>query len=286
MPQFIWLVTGCSTGFGNEFVREILKRGDKVIATARKAESLKELKDLGAATLQLDVTASLSELEDKMKEAVGVYGRIDILLLNAGYVQLGTVEEIGDDLLKQFHTNTFGAINCLTALMPHWRERQSGFLVVNSSYQSQWSSLPMSGAYSASKAALDRLVTTFAAEVGFVKTLTIHPGHFRTEVAAPEKIDSFLSVPSKNYQPMKDFMTDFAKTIHGNQPGDTKKAVELTVDMVRGEGKAEGKQIPARIWLGSDAYKEVKAKCEEDLRVLEEWKSEIEGTDVSVNGTH
>ncbi|TKA72032.1 hypothetical protein B0A55_05727 [Friedmanniomyces simplex] len=252
-----------SSGFGSEFIKDVLRRGDKAIATARNVDRLKDLADLSAATLQLDVTSPMSELQAEMDEAVKIYGRID---------------ELGDDLLKQFQTNVFGAINVVSALMPHWRERKSGFLVVNSSYQSQWGLLPLTGACFASKAALDPLL-------GYIKTLTLNAGHFRTDVTAPEKLDTFLPVPSKNYQHLKDGLVDLAKQLHRNQPGDTRKAVELTVDMVRGEGKAKGRQIPARTWLGIDAYREVKAKCEEDLRILEEWKDAIEATDVSVNGS-
>lgn len=93
--QQVWLVTGCSTGFGYEFIKAILARGDKAIATARNVGSLKELKELGAATMQLDVTAPLSKLRTKIEEIAEIYGRINVLILNAGYAQLGAVEEVG-----------------------------------------------------------------------------------------------------------------------------------------------------------------------------------------------
>lgn len=89
----VWLVTGCSSGFGQEFIKQILARGDKAIATARKLESIEKLANLGAVTLQLDVTAPVSELEGKIKEAVGFYGRVDVLVANAGYVHYGPIEE-------------------------------------------------------------------------------------------------------------------------------------------------------------------------------------------------
>jgi NAD(P)-dependent dehydrogenase (short-subunit alcohol dehydrogenase family) len=92
-PQ-VWLITGTSSGFGLEFVKEVIARGDKVIATARNAEQISHMRDIGAATLQLDVTASQDELNRKAEEAISIYGRVDILVNNAGYTQFGILEEI------------------------------------------------------------------------------------------------------------------------------------------------------------------------------------------------
>lgn len=96
MPtQLVWFVTGCSTGFGVEFTKAVLARGDKAIATARNISTLKPLADLGAATWQLDVTAAMSELHEKVKEAVQVYGRVDVMIANAGYAQFGVSKSKG-----------------------------------------------------------------------------------------------------------------------------------------------------------------------------------------------
>lgn len=89
----IWLITGTSSGLGQELVKAVLNRGDKVIATARNADQISSLKELGAATLQLDVTATQEQLNLKAEEAVAIYGRIDVFVNNAGYVQFGTIEE-------------------------------------------------------------------------------------------------------------------------------------------------------------------------------------------------
>lgn len=98
MSQLTWLVTGTSSGFGEQYVHSILERGDNVIATARRgAERLHHLKDAGAAILDLDVTASQSELDVKVKEALEVYGGIDVLVNNAGYIEAGIIEELEYD---------------------------------------------------------------------------------------------------------------------------------------------------------------------------------------------
>jgi NAD(P)-dependent dehydrogenase (short-subunit alcohol dehydrogenase family) len=95
MPQLTWLVTGCSSGLGEIFVRSLLARGDHVIATARNGtQRLAPLKDAGAAVLDLDVTAPQVEIDAKIKEALAIYGGIDVLVNNAGYIEAGIIEEI------------------------------------------------------------------------------------------------------------------------------------------------------------------------------------------------
>lgn len=94
MSHQVWLVTGCSSGFGEQFIKTILERGDKAIATARKIESIKHLADLGAATLQLDMTDNRETMDKKVKEAVDLYDKIDIVVQNAGYGYISTLEDI------------------------------------------------------------------------------------------------------------------------------------------------------------------------------------------------
>ena len=93
MPQQTWLVTGCSSGFGSSFATEILRRGDRVIATARSFESLEPLMQAGATCLQLDITESQAELDDKIGMADEMFGPIDVLVNNAGYAEVGILED-------------------------------------------------------------------------------------------------------------------------------------------------------------------------------------------------
>jgi NAD(P)-dependent dehydrogenase (short-subunit alcohol dehydrogenase family) len=90
----VWLITGTSSGFGFEMAKHLLAHGDRVIATARKTASIEELGSLGAHVMQLDVTASQEELDKKAKEAWAVYGHIDVLVNNAGYIHFGLMEEV------------------------------------------------------------------------------------------------------------------------------------------------------------------------------------------------
>lgn len=94
MSQLVWLITGCSSGFGEQLVYSITARGDKVIATGRNLEKIKHLEKTGAATLQLDITDSQSNLNDKIAEATNIYGKIDVLVNNAAFVAIGTWEQL------------------------------------------------------------------------------------------------------------------------------------------------------------------------------------------------
>jgi len=94
MSPLVWLVTGCSSGFGEQFVHSILQRGDKVIATGRNIEKLKHLEKVGAAILQLDITDTQQNIKETVSKALLVYGQIDVLVNNAAYVLSGTWEDL------------------------------------------------------------------------------------------------------------------------------------------------------------------------------------------------
>jgi len=94
MAQSIWLITGCTSGFGEQFVHDILSRGDKAIATGRSLSRLSHLEAAGAATLQLDITETQQSIRDTIAKAISVYGRIDVLVNNASYISIGTWEDL------------------------------------------------------------------------------------------------------------------------------------------------------------------------------------------------
>ena len=94
MAQLVWLVSGCSSGFGEQFAYSIIRRGDKVIATGRDLKKLKHLETAGAAILQLDITDSQQNIRDKVAEAIRIYGKIDVLVNNAAYISIGTWEDL------------------------------------------------------------------------------------------------------------------------------------------------------------------------------------------------
>lgn len=177
MPQLTWLVTGCSSGIGESFVPAIIARGDRVIATARNAtQRLQHAKDAGAAILDLDITATRAEHDAKVQEAIGIYGTLDVLVNNAGYIEASLIEEarytdvgtrrlcidltanIGhlfsyDRLIAQFNTNLFGTLAVTHSVMPHFREKKAGIIAFIGSVGG-WAGDPGAGPYCGTKFAL------------------------------------------------------------------------------------------------------------------------------------
>ncbi|KAJ3555237.1 hypothetical protein NM688_g2693 [Phlebia brevispora] len=154
--QLVWYITGTSSGFGKRLVPLLLERGDKVIATARtlsKIEDFPPSKNLRIQ--QLDVTDGAQAIKHKIDEAVQWFGRIDVLVNNAGTPLQSVIEEGGSDQFrKQYEVNVFGQLDVTTAVLAHMRPRRSGTIVMMCSRLSWWPVNPCSGLYASSKAAL------------------------------------------------------------------------------------------------------------------------------------
>ncbi|OOQ88365.1 putative short-chain oxidoreductase [Penicillium brasilianum] len=279
-PQ-IWLITGTSSGFGSQFVKEVIARGDKVIATARNVERITHMRDLGAATLQLDVTASQDELNRKAEEAISIFGRVDILVNNAGYTQFGLLEENShDQWFSQFNTNVFGTLNTTRAFLPHLRSNKAGVVVFVGSMVA-WDGLPAVGAYCASKAAIHYAAESLSKElepIG-IKTLIVEPGAFRTELLNQASSSRSIS-KLEDYRVISQVVAKSFDDFNGNQPGNTVKGVQRIVDVVKGENEATGKPWPSSLPLGSDAVSVIRKKCEQTLRELEAWEDFAKSTDI------
>ncbi|KAK0124111.1 hypothetical protein ONS95_009094 [Cadophora gregata] len=281
MASLTWFITGCSSGFGEQFVRSILARGDKVIATARRLGSIAHLKEAGAAVLQLDITDHQANIDAVLAEALKIYGGIDVLVNNAGYISIGTWEELRyEDFLAQFDTNVFGTIKATRAILPHFRQRHAGTVVFIGSL-SGWVGHPGCGAYAGSKFALEGMVESLQQEVSpfGIRTLLMEPGRFRTQLLSSQNMKTVQSAIS-DYSQLSSARISGLEGEDRKQPGDPVKFVEYVLDLVRGEGVAEGREVPSRLPLGKDVFDDVKRKCEETLRLLEEWKEIIRGTDL------
>ncbi|CAL8574729.1 hypothetical protein XPA_000682 [Xanthoria parietina] len=281
MTKLTWLVTGCSSGFGKDFVHSILARGDNVIATGRKAaERLAHLKDTGATILDLDMSTSEEEINTKAQEALKIYDGIDVLVNNAGYIDFGFVEDFSyDRWLAQITTNFLGAVTLTRALIPHMRSRRSGTIVNNGSMLG-WQSLPCCPGYCATKYALEAYTENLQIELApfNIRSIVFEPGHFRTSIISPtNRTESYSSHP--DYAPTLEMLRAHFDGNDGNQPGDPKKGVELMIDVVKGEGLAKGKEMPPRLPMGSDALEVVRKKCWETLKTCDEWEKAIKSTD-------
>lgn len=281
MAPLVWLVTGCSSGFGNQFVHSILARGDKVVATARDRSKIQQLEQLGVPTFQLDLTDSQPFINATIAKVLAVYGRIDVLINNAAFITIGTWEDLShEDWVAQFNTNVFGTIKVTKAVLPHFRERKTGTTVFIGSL-SGWIGHGGCSAYAGSKFALEGIAEGLRAETEHLglKTLLIEPGRFRTKLLSSGNIQIRQSdIP--DYEERSKARIEGLAGEDQNQPGDPEKLAEIVLDLVRGEGVAQGKEVPFRLPLGVDCYTDVKEKCEATLAMLETWVDVAKSTDI------
>ncbi|KAI1278544.1 hypothetical protein F5Y07DRAFT_387897 [Xylaria sp. FL0933] len=281
MPQ-TWLVTGCSSGFGEIFVRQLRALGENVIATGRHAETkLTHLKDTGAAIMDLDVSAPASEIETKMAEAWSLYpDGIDVVVNNAGYILSGALEEItAQELEDVMKTNFHGPMNITRSVLPKLREKGKGTLLYMSS-QAGWHADPSASGYCASKFALEGAVECLSEELSLfapgLKVLIIEPGYFRT--AAFSKL---THAPPRvaHYASFNEAVRGVEAGTVGNEPGDAEKGVAIMIDLVKGTGVAAGRDIPLRVPLGSDGWGRIRAKCEKMIKICDDWEEVAKSTD-------
>src|SRR6266487_1467993 len=182
----VWFITGASKGFGREFTLAALERGDKVAATARNTDTLSDLvEQYGDAVLpvELDVT-NRDQVFAAVKSAHETFGRIDVVINNAGYGLFGTVEEITEQQLRdQLETNLFGVFHVTQAVLPILREQRAGH-IIQISTMGGIVAFPTLGAYHASKWALEGMTDALAQEVaGFgIKVTLVEPGGFKSAI--------------------------------------------------------------------------------------------------------
>jgi len=282
--QLVWLITGTSSGFGKDLTLAALRRGDKVIATARarSAAKLSDLKEKGADVLELDVTDSLDKLREVAKKAVAIHGRVDVVVNNAGFIQNGFLEEATpEETFSQFNTNVFGALNVSRAFLPYMRERRTGTIVWLGSIAG-WRGSPNGGLYQASKHAVRGLSESLRQEIEplGLRSICIEPGFFRTEFLQPGNRTASVAHGFDDYKEKRQAAIASADAMNGSQVGDPKKAVEVMIDIIKSEGKAAGRTPPTYLGLGSDAYEIIKDACTSTIKRLDDWKDIIVSTDI------
>ncbi|RPD69447.1 NAD-P-binding protein [Lentinus tigrinus ALCF2SS1-7] len=277
--ELVWFITGTSSGFGRELVHAALKRGDCVVATARELEKIQDFpKTDKIRLLQLDVTDGLANIQAKLNKAISFFGRVDVVVNNAGAGVPCLLEEGGSDMLrKQFDVNLFGLVDVTTAILPHMRSRRSGTVVLIGS-RSSWAQLPSAGLYASSKAAvrvlgegLNEELTPFG-----IRTLIVEPGMFRTNFLSGAV---YTGNPIPDYDDMRDEVAKRRRGAEQHMTGDPAKAMELLVDVVRGEGKAKGKAWPLYLPMGAATDDAIQAKTKTMLGVLDEWRDIIRDLD-------
>jgi len=269
-----WFITGTSSGFGRAFAEHALAQGHNVVATARRIESVADLVALApqrvlAVALDVDLPGAAAAAVDA---AVQRFGRIDVLVNNAGYGVVGALEETPDaELRALFETNFFGAMALTRAALPVLREQRSGAIVNISSLGGQLSFAGFS-AYSATKFALEGASEALAQEVATfgIKVLIVEPGQFRTQLAGA----GMRHMPAvAAYESVVGATREFAHTMHNTQAGDPRKAAAAI------EQALAASQTPLRLQLGGDSVDAVRAHAQAMLKDMAAWESVSRATD-------
>ena len=245
----VWFITGSSRGFGAELVRAVLAHGDRVVATARKPEQLRDLIEGfedRARLFALDVTDADAGAA-AVEFAVSEFGRIDVVVNNAGYANSAPIEETDpEDFRAQIEANLFGVVNVTRAALPVLRAQRSGVFVQFSSIGGRAGGTPGLGAYQTAKFAVEGFSEVLANEVaGFgVKVIIVEPGAFRTDWMGSSMT---MHEPGPDYRDALGRMHEMRRTANGSQPGDPARAARIIIDVV------ESPEPPRRLLLGSDA---------------------------------
>jgi NAD(P)-dependent dehydrogenase (short-subunit alcohol dehydrogenase family) len=214
------LITGCSTGIGCHLAQRLAQVGYTVVATARKVETLDNL--TVALKLQLDVTQT-----DSVNQAIALtlqqFGRIDVLINNAGYTMLGALEEVSEEQTQRvFDVNVFGALRMIRAVVPHMREQRSGRIINISSIAGKLST-PVNGTYSATKFALEALSDALQMEVALfgIQVVLVEPGAIKTRFddTAQTLARNILLNSASPYRSLYKQNDQFAASMRKHEPG-------------------------------------------------------------------
>lgn len=269
----VWFITGASRGLGRDIALAALDRGDQVVATGRDVAAVTAAltttwPDLLVAPLDVTDAAQTKEAVDA---ALSRFGRIDVLVNNAGFGIIGAVEETSDaESQALFDVNVFGLLTVTRAVLPVLRRQRSGHIVNIGSIggYSQYPGKGGAGIYGASKFAVEGITEALLSDLeGLgVKATVVEPGSFRTE---------FLG--SSSLRLAADVIDDYAATAgrrragvdveNGTQPGDPRKAAEAIVDVTKADNP------PTRLQLGPDAIARVEEKLALVAKELDTWRS-------------
>jgi len=267
----VWLVTGASKGLGLTLVQQLLAQGYCVAATSRNKEELSRAvatTDHHFLPLQVNLNDELS-IQKAIDETVNLFGQIDVLVNNAGYGLLGSIEELSDaEARKNFDINVFGTLNMVRRVMPYMRAQQSGHIFNISSIGGFIGTFPGFGIYCATKFAVEGLTEALAAEIRSfgINATIVSPGYFRTQFLA----DSSLGVPAnpiEAYRTVRETQQFHQHIMNGNQIGDPVKAALALIEV------AGSKNPPLHLFLGSDAYEMAYNKINSIKEEIEAWKS-------------
>ena len=270
-----WLITGCSTGFGRELAKELLKEGYNAIVTARNPEEIQDIVagyDTSALALKLDVTKQ-ADIDAAVKQAMDKFGQIDVLVNNAGIGYFGAIEESEEEEVRRmFEINFFGLANMTKAVLPGMRARRRGH-IINIASIGGLVGFPAVGFYNATKFAVDGYSESLSKEVAplGIKVTVIAPSGFRTDWAGRSANNSKVVIA--DYESTAHANKNNIRGYSGNQPGDPVRAAKAIVKI------AETTQPPLRLLLGVAALKGARNKLDLLKQDYDTWESTTTGAD-------
>ena len=271
----VWLITGCSTGFGRELAKEVLAVGYNAVVTARNpADIMDIIEDYPetAMAVKLDVTVA-AEIKAAVSSTLEKFGRINVLVNNAGIGYFAAVEESEDEQVRRmFEINFFGLAKMIQEVLPVMRHQRSGH-ILNISSIGGLRSFPAVGFYNATKYAVDGLSEALAKETAplGIKVTIIAPSGFRTDWAGRSAEDSHKKIA--DYADTAGKNTGDIRAISGNQPGDPARAAKAIIKVV------EAEHPPMRLLLGAAALKGGRLKLEELRHDFDTWEATTIGAD-------
>ncbi|KAL3487490.1 hypothetical protein BJX62DRAFT_190979 [Aspergillus germanicus] len=252
----VWHITGANTGFGLELALKALAEGDRVIAAVRTPSKVPDsLKRPDVEVLQFDLAWSQEDINNYAEKAFAAFGKIDVVVNNAGYSYMGAIEESEDSAVKaQFDTNVFALLRLVRGVLPGLRSQGSG-TIINLSSIGGLVSYPSNGIYCATKFAVEGITQALATEIApfGLKAVIVEPGYFRTafltSVAGGANIAPALEVYEGT--PAHEARAAFTK-YNGAQPGNPKEGAARIWEYVADEGLLKGKDKLLRLPLGTD----------------------------------
>jgi NAD(P)-dependent dehydrogenase (short-subunit alcohol dehydrogenase family) len=271
----VWFITGASRGFGALITKEALAKGDAVVATARSPKTVTERfgKHPNLLAVALDVTNE-AQAHEAAKAAIQRFGRIDVLVNNAGYGLLGAVEEASAREVEDiYRTNVFGVLNVTRAVLPHMRRQRSG-RILNMSSVGGYRATQGWGIYSSTKFAVEALSEALAIELTplGIHVTAVEPGYFRTDFLDGTSL-SIMPTKIDDYATTSGAMREFAASVNHAQPGDPAKLAKVLVEF------ADALEPPVRLPLGSDTVAAIESKNAEMAVLVDKWR----GTSVSTD---
>ncbi|MCE7039067.1 SDR family NAD(P)-dependent oxidoreductase [Dyadobacter sp. CY312] len=266
----VWLVTGASKGLGLTLVKKLLENGYRVAATSRNAHSLVEAIGVASGSF-LPLEVSLTD-DDAVKAAIDKivmhFGKIDVVVNNAGYGQLGTLEELSDAETKEnFDVNVFAPLNVVRHAMPYLRSQKSGNIFNIASVGGIFGSFAGWGVYCATKFAMAGFTEALAEEAKEfgIHATVVYPGYFRTDFLTAGSLKTPKSA-IQEYAAARQSEQAHLNDINGNQPNDPEKAADVLIAI------SEEENPPVHLLLGSDAYDMLQNKIELITKDAEQWK--------------